>query len=259
MSKLIALAAVLGAVLIPAAATNAATAPKLSGVVVSKQAARHDTRRSLVPWGADDSPRHCSPTPCHASRLTGEGERHQLADGSLHATAVLQLGLAHHARIRATVLKVNGARSCSSQAVAAPSPSGSTQRCGARQRRCYGATRSGRRDRDRRAPLPRQLRRRHRHDHRDSPCSSTSPGRSPQWTRRRSRSPTMASRRWSRFPTASVSPRSSRSGLRWRSSRRSPAPRSRSSRSRSMETEPRAVTTAVPRSTAIRSSTSKGS
>lgn len=105
MSKLIALAAVVGAVLIPTAA-HAATATKLSGVVVSKEATRHTLvvashgRVSTVRATA----RQLRAAPLGA-RISATGTT--LADGSLHATGLKRSGGATHARIRVTVLKVS--------------------------------------------------------------------------------------------------------------------------------------------------------
>ena len=104
MSKLIALAAVVGAVLIPAAA-HAATATKLSGVVVSKETTRHTLvvashgRVTTVRATA----RQLRATPLGA-RISATGTT--LADGSLHATGLKHSGGATHAHIRVTVLKV---------------------------------------------------------------------------------------------------------------------------------------------------------
>src|SRR4051794_27896000 len=105
MSKLIALAVVVGAVLIPAAA-HAATATKFSGVVVSKQAARHtfvvaSFRGTLTTVRA--TARQLLATR-RGSRVSVTGTK--LADGSFHATRVMHLGTAKHARIRVTVLRV---------------------------------------------------------------------------------------------------------------------------------------------------------
>jgi len=107
MSKLIALAAVVGAVLIPTAAGAATTATKLSGVVVSKEAARH-TLVVASSHGRVTTVR----TTAHALRVTRLGTRisatgTKLADGSLHATSVRHSGTAKHARIRVTVLKAH--------------------------------------------------------------------------------------------------------------------------------------------------------
>jgi hypothetical protein len=108
MWKLIALAAVLGAVLIPATAYSA-TATKLSGVAVSKQTARH-TFVVASPHGVLTTVRATAgqlrSTPLGA-RISVNGT--QLADGSFHATGVRRSGMAKLAHIRATVLKVNGA------------------------------------------------------------------------------------------------------------------------------------------------------
>jgi hypothetical protein len=109
MSKLLALAAVVVAVLIPAAA-NAATAAKVSGVVVSKQSARHTlvvasstgrvtTIRATVGQMRATNLR---------ARITATGT--VLADGSLHATRITHFGSASQARLNVTVLKVNGAK-----------------------------------------------------------------------------------------------------------------------------------------------------
>lgn len=109
MSKLIALAAVVGTVALPAAA-HAATATKLSGVVVSKQTARHtfvvaSSRGALTT--VRTTPHQLSSTALGA-RIAATGTL--LADGSLHATGVTRSGTASHARIRATVLKASGAK-----------------------------------------------------------------------------------------------------------------------------------------------------
>jgi hypothetical protein len=109
MSKLIAVAAVVGAVLIPAAA-RAATATKLSGVVVSKQTARH-TLVIASPLAAlttvRTTARRLRITPL-GSRISVTGAR--LADGSLHATSIVRSGTAYHARIHVTVLKASGTK-----------------------------------------------------------------------------------------------------------------------------------------------------
>jgi hypothetical protein len=107
MSKLIALAAVVGAVLLPGAA-HAATAPKISGVVVSKETARH-TLIVASPHGKVTTVRvtaHDFRSMSRGSRVAATGTK--LADGSLHATLVKRSGATKHARIRVTVLKVNG-------------------------------------------------------------------------------------------------------------------------------------------------------
>ena len=109
MSKLIALAAVVGAVLIPAAA-NAATATKLSGVVVSKQTARHTLvvasfKGTVTTVRA--TARQLRNTPLGA-RISATGTK--LADGSLHATGVMRSGASKHARLSVTVLKVSGTK-----------------------------------------------------------------------------------------------------------------------------------------------------
>ena len=126
MSKFIALAAVVAAVLLPAAA-NAATVTKLSGVVRSKESARH----SLVvasPRGKVTTVRATA----HQVRATPLGSRISaagtlLADGSLHATRITRSGTTKHAHIVVTVLKANG-KKLLSLAEAALSPSGSTRR-----------------------------------------------------------------------------------------------------------------------------------
>jgi hypothetical protein len=109
MSKLIALAAVLGAVLIPAAA-NAATATKLSGVVVSKEATRH-TLVIASPRGkvttVRGTARQVRLTPL-GSRISAVGTL--LADGSLHATRITRSGTARSAHILATVLKATSTK-----------------------------------------------------------------------------------------------------------------------------------------------------
>lgn len=107
MSRLIALAAVLGALLLPAAA-NAATATKLSGVVVSKQA----TRDTLVVASSHGIVTTVRATPRQfranalGSRVSVTGTR--LADGSLHATRVTHLGKTKKTHVHATVLKRSG-------------------------------------------------------------------------------------------------------------------------------------------------------
>jgi hypothetical protein len=109
MSKLIALAVVVGAVLLPAAA-NAATATKLFGAVVSKETTRHTlivasshgkvtTVRATV--------RQFRATP-FGSRVSVTGT--PLADGSLHATRVTRVGKTKTAHLHVTVLKTNGAK-----------------------------------------------------------------------------------------------------------------------------------------------------
>lgn len=109
MSKLIALAAVVGAVLLPAAA-HAATVTTLSGVVVSKQTARH-TFVVARPHGRVTTVRATARqllATRRGSRISATGTL--LADGSLHATRVLHLGTAKHALIRVTVLRVGAAK-----------------------------------------------------------------------------------------------------------------------------------------------------
>lgn len=108
MSKLIALAAVLGAVLIPAAA-HAATATKLSGVVISKETARHALvvasshgRLTTVRTTA----RQLGATAL-GSRISATGTK--LADGTLHATRLTHSGRAKQANLRVTVLRQHGA------------------------------------------------------------------------------------------------------------------------------------------------------
>jgi len=109
MSKLIALALVVRAVLMPAAA-HAATATKLSGVVVSKKAARH----TLVVASFNGTvttirttARKVNATPL-GSRISATGTK--LADGSLHATRLTHVGRATKAHLRVTVLKRNSAK-----------------------------------------------------------------------------------------------------------------------------------------------------
>ena len=102
MSKLIALAAVVGVGLIPGAA-HAATATKVSGVVVSKDATRH----TLVVAAHGNvttvrAARQLRGTPLGA-RISATGTT--LADGSFHATTLKRSGRAKHAHIRVTVLK----------------------------------------------------------------------------------------------------------------------------------------------------------
>ena len=109
MSKLIAFAAVVAVVLIPAAA-GAAPAAKTSGVVVAKDAARH-TLVVASPHGKLTTIR----TTAAKLRATRVGSRiaawgSKLPDGSFHATRVQHKGASKHARIRATVLKVHGTK-----------------------------------------------------------------------------------------------------------------------------------------------------
>ncbi len=107
MSKLIAIAAVIGAVLIPAAA-NAATTTRLSGVVVAKDTARH-TLVVTSSKGAVTTVRGTTRqlrTVKLGSRISAAGTL--LADGSFHATSVKRSGKAKTAHIRATVLHVDG-------------------------------------------------------------------------------------------------------------------------------------------------------
>lgn len=109
MSKLIALAVVVGAALIPAAA-NAATATKLSGVVVSKNAARETlviTSFTGKVTTVRATARQFRNTAL-GSRISATGTK--LADGSLHATRVTHSGAAKQARIGATVLKAGGTK-----------------------------------------------------------------------------------------------------------------------------------------------------
>jgi hypothetical protein len=109
MSKLIALAAVVAVALLPAAA-SAASATKLSGVVISKETARH----TLVVASARGKVTTVRAS-AHAVRAAHLGQKISvtgtaLADGSLHATSVKHSGAVKHARIRVTVLKVHGKR-----------------------------------------------------------------------------------------------------------------------------------------------------
>jgi hypothetical protein len=109
MSKLVALAVVVGAVLLPGAA-HAATAPKVSGVVVSKQTLRHTLVVSSS-HGALTTVR----TTAQQLRATRLGSRIAawgsiLADGSLHATRITRSGVATHALIHVTVLKAGTSR-----------------------------------------------------------------------------------------------------------------------------------------------------
>jgi hypothetical protein len=109
MSKLIALAAVVGAVLIPAAA-NAATGTRISGVVVSKETARHtlvvaSSRGTVTTVRGTARQVHAIPL---GSRISAVGT--MLADGSLHAIRITRSGTVKHARILATVLKANGTK-----------------------------------------------------------------------------------------------------------------------------------------------------
>src|SRR4051812_37640409 len=98
MSKLIALAAVVGVALIPAAA-NAANPTKLSGVVVSKEAVRHTfvvaSRYGKVTT-VRATARQMRATPLGA-RITARGTK--LADGSLHAARVSHSGAVKRAHI----------------------------------------------------------------------------------------------------------------------------------------------------------------
>jgi Domain of unknown function (DUF5666) len=109
MSKLIALAAVVGAVVF-AGAAHAATASKLSGVVVSKEAARH----TLVVASSHGTVTTVRAT-AHQFRTTPRGSRISatgttLADGSLHATRLTRIGKARTARLNVTVLNASGAK-----------------------------------------------------------------------------------------------------------------------------------------------------
>jgi hypothetical protein len=109
MTKLIAIAAVVGAVLIPAAA-NAATTTRLSGVVVAKEAARH-TFVVASPQGKLTTVRSTARQLTLlkvGSRIAAVGT--QLADGSLHATSVKRSGIAKSAHLRVTVLEVHGSK-----------------------------------------------------------------------------------------------------------------------------------------------------
>src|SRR5947209_11865590 len=93
MSKLIALAAVIGAVLIPAAA-NAATTTKVSGVVVAKDTPRHSlVVASLhgVLTTVRGTARQLRPLKL-GSRISAVGTA--LADGSIHATSLKPSGSA---------------------------------------------------------------------------------------------------------------------------------------------------------------------
>jgi hypothetical protein len=108
MSKFIALAAVVGAVLMPAAAANAATSAKLSGVVVAKETARH----TLIVASS-----HGNVTTIRATarqfRTTRLNYRISarvttLADGSVNATRLKHLGKAKKARLNVTVLQEIG-------------------------------------------------------------------------------------------------------------------------------------------------------
>jgi hypothetical protein len=105
MSKLIALAALAGAMLIPAAA-HAATTTRLHGVVVAKQSSRH-VLVVASGRGKVSSVRVTARqlrTAHLGSRLALAGPR--LADGSLRATLVRRVGRASKARLRVTVLEV---------------------------------------------------------------------------------------------------------------------------------------------------------
>jgi hypothetical protein len=109
MSKLIALAAVVSALLLPAAA-NAATATKLSGVVVSKESTRHtlvvaSSRGKVTTVRATVRQIRTNPL---GSRVSVTGTL--LADGSLHATRIAHLGKTRKARIHVTVLRTNRAK-----------------------------------------------------------------------------------------------------------------------------------------------------
>lgn len=104
MSKLIALIALAGALLVPATA-NATTTTKLQGIVVAKESARH----VLVLASARGKVTSARVT-AHQLRATRLGSRlaltgTRLADGSLRATRVRQTGHATKARLRVTVIK----------------------------------------------------------------------------------------------------------------------------------------------------------
>lgn len=108
MSRFIALAAVAAAVLLPGTAHAAATS-KLTGVVVSKETARH----ALVVTSAHGkvttvrtTPREVRTTPLGA-RVSASGTK--LADGSLHATSLTRSGARAHALIHVTVVKAHRA------------------------------------------------------------------------------------------------------------------------------------------------------
>jgi hypothetical protein len=104
MSKLIALTALAGVLLLPAAA-HAATTSKLHGVVVAKERSRHvlvvaSARGTIT--SARVTARQLRATRV-GSRLALAGTK--LADGSLRAKQVRRLGLAAKARLRATIVK----------------------------------------------------------------------------------------------------------------------------------------------------------
>jgi len=107
MSKLIALAVIVGAVLIPSAA-GATTATKVSGVVVSRSTARH----TLVLGSAHGAVSTVRATARQlrgirlGSRLSVTGTK--LADGSIHANQIKRTGMRSRVRIKVTVLKLNG-------------------------------------------------------------------------------------------------------------------------------------------------------
>lgn len=109
MSKLIALAVLAAALLIPSAA-GAATATKLHGVVVAKESARHvlvlASSRGKV-TSARVTTRQLRSTRLGA-RLALVGTK--LADGSLRVTRLQRLGLAKQARLRVVVLKAGGSK-----------------------------------------------------------------------------------------------------------------------------------------------------
>lgn len=109
MSKLIVIAALVAALLIPAAA-QAATATKLHGVVVAKESARHvlvvaSPRGKLA--SARVTARQLSATRL-GSRLALVGTK--LADGSLRVTRLSRAGRAAKARLRVTVVKAHARR-----------------------------------------------------------------------------------------------------------------------------------------------------
>ena len=109
MSKLIALAAVVAAVLVPATA-HAATGTKLSGVVVAKEATRHtlvvaSSHGKVTTVRATVRQFRTNPL---GSRVSVTGT--PLADGSFHARRVTHLGKTKKAHLHVTVLKANGAK-----------------------------------------------------------------------------------------------------------------------------------------------------
>ena len=245
MSKLIALAAVVGAVLIPAAA-NAATATKFPA---SWSPRRPPATRSSSPrpWEGDDGSRHRSPAarrrPSVADLGDGNEARRRLAPRDpRHARRHCA-----PARTSASRCSRRTERSCSSPAGAARSPSGSNRR-DASQAPQHGAARS-----PATGSRPTCTSRTAASSDDRVQTTGTSGAHRLLGEGHRDGLDLAHGRRRRRLDRGrdprrrQPSRRSSRSEARWRSSHRSPARRSRSSRSRSTETEPRAVTTAVPR------------